>query len=255
MTPTGPYLETGIVPVCRFDDSSGVALIRGFYGTAFFISHSGIFLTASHVIDEATQAEGAQGGFLGLCGRPPDGGGNVACPITSFEAAAAPYDISVGTIDAGFPNILTLGDVPIGVWREVVSYGYPATAQNLSNNEFWMYGRGFKGYVHREVKSGQLPGNPHPDAFETSFSMPQGLSGSPLFVYTPSSQIAVGVCVGVTRGETTEYMFEEVQANGETHREMRIRVEEYGLAHDLRPLLGWRPSNLGGRSLAEVAAE
>lgn len=254
MTETGPYLETFIVPVCRFDKSSGNALIRGFYGTAFFVGRGGIFLTASHVMEEATQAVGEKGGFMGLCVRSPAISGNVACPITSVEAAAAPYDISVGTIDAEFPSLLTLGDVSAGVWQEVASYGYPSTAQNLSSSEFWMYGRGFRGYLHRQVKPGQLPGNPHPDGFETSFSMPQGLSGGPLFVRGPKSDVAIGVCVGVNRGETTEYMFEEVQANGQTLKEKRVRIEEYGLAHDLRPLLGWRPSNLGGRSLAEVAA-
>jgi len=83
--------------------------------------------------------------------------------------------------------------------------------------------------------------------------MPQGLSGSPLFVPGAQNGIAIGVCVGVNRGETTEYMFEEINANGETLREKRVRIEEYGLAHDLRPLLSWRPSSLGGRSLAEAA--
>lgn len=254
MTQTAPYLETYIVPVCRFDQSSGTALIRGFFGTAFFVGNGGVFLTARHVLDDASHAVEEQGGFLGLCVRPPGAAGNVACAITSMEAAASPYDVAVGTVEARFPSNLTLGDVPANVWREVVSYGYPSTAQNRSNEELWMYGRGFRGYVHREVRSGQLPGNPHPDAFETSFSMPQGLSGGPLFVPGSTNDVAIGVCVGVNRGETTEYMFEEVQANGSTLTERRVRVEEYGLAHDLRPLLTWRPSNLGGRSLAEVAA-
>lgn len=254
MNHTPTYLETYVVPVCRFHDSSGTALIRAFFGTAFFVGSGGVFLTARHVLDDAKRAVEECGGFLGLCVRPPESRGNVACSITSIEAAESPYDVSVGTVGANFPSYLTLADVPVNVWREVASYGYPSTAQNRSNDEFWMYGRGFRGYVHREVRTGQLPGNPHPHAFETSFSMPQGLSGGPLFVPGSSSDVAIGVCVGVNRGETTEYMFEEVQANGRTLTERRVRVEEYGIAHDLRPLLSWRPSNLGGRSLAEVAA-
>jgi len=253
MTRTTSYLETYIVPVCRFETVSGTARIRDFFGTAFFVGAGGVFLTASHVISDATHATQENGGFMGLCVRPPGGEANVTCPIKSIEAAAAPYDVSVGTIEATFPTDLVLGGIPASVWLEVASYGYPSTAQNRSNDEFWMYGRGFRGYIHREVRSGQLSGSPHPDAFETSFSMPQGLSGSPLFVPGAQNGIAIGVCVGVNRGETTEYMFEEINANGETLREKRVRIEEYGLAHDLRPLLSWRPSSLGGRSLAEAA--
>ncbi|CAG1004067.1 hypothetical protein BURK2_03262 [Burkholderiales bacterium] len=252
MIDTASYLETYIVPVCRFDQSSGTALIRDFFGTAFFVGTDGVFLTARHVLDDGTSAVEESAGFLGLCVRPPGAGGNVACPITSMEAAEPPFDVSVGTVEASFPSRLTVADVSVNVWREVASYGYPCTAQNRSNEEFWMYGRGFRGYVHREVRVGQLPGNPHPHAFETSFSMPQGLSGGPLFVAASPNDVVIGVCVGINRGETTEYMFEERQANGQTLTETRVRVEEYGIAHDLRRLLNWQPSNLGGRSLAEV---
>jgi hypothetical protein len=116
-----------------------------------------------------------------------------------------------------------------------------------------MYGRGFRGYVHREVKAGQLQGGSHPDAFETSFTMPQGLSGGPLFLTGSQQEVVIGVCVGVNRGETTEFLFEEVQADGRLVTERRVRIEEYGIAHDVRPLLDWRPANLGGLTLREVA--
>jgi hypothetical protein len=253
MSQTTAYLETYIVPVCRFNQSSGATVIQDFFGTAFFVGGGGVFLTARHVLDDARHAVEEKGGFLGLCVRPPGAGGNVACRMISMEAAPPPYDISVGTVESPFPSNLTLGDVPAGVWQEVVSYGYPSTAQNRSNSEFWMYGRGFRGYVHRVVETGQLPGSPHPNAFETSFSMPQGLSGGPLFMPGSRTAVAIGVCVGVNRGETTEYMFEEFQTNGKTLTEKRVRIEEYGLAHDLRPLLSWRPKILEGRSLAEAA--
>jgi len=116
-----------------------------------------------------------------------------------------------------------------------------------------MYGRGFRGYVHREVKAGQLQGGFHPDAFETSFTMPQGLSGGPLFLTGSQTEAVIGVCVGVNRGETTEFLFEELQADGRLVTERRVRIEEYGIAHDVRPLLDWRPANLGGLTLREVA--
>jgi hypothetical protein len=253
MNTTPAYLETYIVPVCRFTESSGSALISEFFGTAFFINAGGTFLTARHVIDAAVQSVEKFGGFIGLCVRPSDGSGSVACRITSIEAACPPYDICIGVAAAGFPTYFALAPISVNTWREVVSYGYPATAQNLSAGEFWMYGRGFRGYVHREVKAGQLPSDTHPDVFETNFPMPQGLSGGPLFVLGSPKDVVVGVCVGVNRGESTEYLFEELQADGTLMRERRVRIEEYGIAHDLRPLLNWRPGNFGGLTLREIA--
>jgi len=247
------FLETYIVPVCRFSESAGSALISEFFGTAFFINGNGVFLTAAHVMDAANQSIKTSGGFVGLCVRPAGGGGNVASHITSIDVASPPYDICVGTVAANFPTFLTLAATPVNVWKEVASYGYPDTAQNRSAGEFWMYGRGFRGYIHREVKVGQLPGGSHPDAFETSFPMPQGLSGGPLFVPGPQMDLVIGVFVGVNRGESTEFLFEEIQENGELRTERRVRIEEYGIAHDLRPLLDWQPANLGGRTLREVA--
>jgi hypothetical protein len=112
-----------------------------------------------------------------------------------------------------------------------------------------MYARGFKGYVHREVKAGQLPGSPHPDRFETSFRMPPGLSGAPLFVSDGGRHVVIGVCVGVNTSELTDYLVEEVTANGAVNRERRVRIEEYGIAHDLHPLLDSRPPVFKGRTL------
>lgn len=248
------YLETYILPVCRFEQVSGSAHIRAFHGTAFFINDSGAFLTARHVIDAGKNDIDRNGGFLGLCVRPPGAAGNVAVPINTVEVAAPPHDICIGSVNAKFPTRLTLADVPVHTWRDVATYGYPVTAQNVSLTEFWMYGRGFKGYVHREVKSGQLAGGNHPDAIETNFSMPPGLSGAPLFIHNEPRDVVVGVCVGANRGESTEFLLEEVLENGEVRKERRVRVEEYGLAHDLRSLLAARPPSFGGLSLLDIAA-
>lgn len=125
---------------------------------------------------------------------------------------------------------------------------------NVSPQAFWIYGRGFKGYVHRLVKVGEFAAGGHPDAFEVSFAMHPGLSGAPLFLHAGPRDVAVGVCVGANRAETVDFDYEEILEGGEIRREKRLRVEEYGIAHDLRPLLGWRPPVLKGLTLAEVAA-
>jgi len=247
------YLETYIVPLCRFEQVSGSAYIRAFHGTAFFINGSGAFLTARHVVDAGNDDVARRKGFLGLCVRPPGDAGNVAVPINTVEVAAPPYDICIGRVNAKFPTKLTLADVAVHTWRDVATFGYPVTAHNVSLTEFWIYGRGFKGYVHREVKTGQLP-RTHPDAIETNFSMPLGLSGAPVFIHSEPRDVVVGVCVGTNRGESTEFLLEEVLENGEVRKERRVRIEEYGLAHDLRPLLGARPPTFGGLSLLDIAA-
>ncbi|MBP0118345.1 MAG: trypsin-like peptidase domain-containing protein [Candidatus Nitrotoga sp.] len=248
------FFETFIVPVCRFSEAFGSASICEFFGTAFFINGNGVFLTASHVMDAANKSIKMSGDFIGLCPRPIDGNVNVACRITSFDKAKSPYDICVGIVDANYPTLLTLADVPVDTWQDVTSWGYPGTAQNRTAGEFWMYGRGFKGYIHRLATTGQMPGVPHPDAFEISFSVPQGLSGSPLFTQGPQMYSVIGVCTGVNRGETTEYLSEELQENGMLTRERHVKIEEYGIAQSLRPLLDWQPANLDGRTLREVSS-
>jgi hypothetical protein len=253
--PEPSYLETYMMPVCRFEEAAGTALIRAFHGTAFFINDSGVFLTARHVVENGQKDINAKGGFLGLCVRPPGPGGNVACPIGSVDYADMPYDVCVGRAAGKFRTMLTLANVQVHAWRDVATYGYPETALNVSPTEFWMYGRGFRGYVHREVKKGHLLGTDHPDAFETSFSMPPGLSGAPLFIHQLPRDVVVGICVGVNRGESTEFLLEEVVENGEVRREKRVRIEEYGLAHDLRPLLDWQPAGFGGLTLLAISAQ
>jgi len=245
------FLETYVVPVCRFDLLHGAAYIRAFHGTAFYINAHGTFLSASHVISAGEADVGERGGFLGLCIRVE--AGNVASEINLIDFANEPYDVCVGQTGSRRTTRLTLASIAVGTWRDVVAYGYPTTAQNVTPDEFWMYGRGFKGYVHREVKRDQFPGEKHPDSIETSFAMPCGLSGAPLFIPGQHRDTVVGVCVGVNRGETVESAFEEVDEHGETYREKRIRFEEYGLANDIRPLFNWKPASFHGRTLLELS--
>src|SRR5262249_2299592 len=159
---TPGYLETYMVPVCRFDSSSSGALIRSFHGTAFLVNDAGVFVTARHVLEKGSDAVAKHGGFLGICVRPPNGAGNVAANILSFAHADPPYDVSIGRCNGSCSTLLTVGDVEVGPWRDVATFGYPETALNVSPKGFWMYGRGFKGYVHRLVKHGELPAGGHP---------------------------------------------------------------------------------------------
>lgn len=247
-----PFLETYMVPVCRFEPGASNAFIRAFHGTAFFVNSVGVFMTARHVFETGSNSVTQHGGFLGLCVRPPSGGGNVAAKILSVDHADPPYDISIGICNGSFPTLLAVQPADVTTWRDVATFGYPETALNVSPQAFWIYGRGFKGYVHRLVKRGEFAAGGHPDTFEVSFSMPPGLSGAPLFLHAQPRDVVVGVCVGANRAEAVDFQYEEILEGGEIRREKRLRIEEYGIAHDIRPLLGWKPAVLRGRTLAEA---
>lgn len=246
------YIETYIVPVCRFEVQNNTVNIRAFHGTAFFINSEGAFLSATHVISSGEEDVKRHGGFLGLCVRIDSG--NIASRILHCDLADNPYDICVGEVSFKCETLLTFQKSEISTWRDVATFGYPTNSQNISLEQFWMYGRGFKGYIHRLVKSNQFPNVVHPDSFETNSAMPRGLSGSPLFVHNEPKDIVVGICVGANSSETLDFMFEEVNDAGEIFREKKVRVEEYGLAHDIRSLFEWRPSGFSGRTLFELGA-
>lgn len=57
--------------------------------------------------------------------------------------------------------------------------------------------------------------------------------------------------MGSMRSELVEDERLEVLENGSTNRELKVKIEEYGVAHDLRPLYKWRPAGLHGKSLLE----
>jgi hypothetical protein len=133
MASTAPLLpETYIVPVCRYDETAGTANIRAFHGTAFFINDHGAFVTARHVVEAAAHDVDQNGGILGLCVRPPGGGGSVISSIRELDVAHAPHDLCFGLASGDFPTLLTLGNAPVGTWRDVAALGYPATAANVS---------------------------------------------------------------------------------------------------------------------------
>ena len=102
---------------------------------------------------------------------------------------------------------------------------------------------------------------PHPDVIEVSFPIPKGLSGAPLVQQwnePPKSKrnnppfILLGVCVGNEESEVLAYAHEEVTDGNTTHREKVIKVERYGIVHDLRPLADWKPECWNGATLRET---
>jgi len=157
------YLQTYVVPICRFVETNGQAFIKFLHGTAFFINSSGIFLTAVHVIENGLADVERNGGFLGLCAKPPDeSSGNVALLIQNYEFAAKPYDIAVGKVNFSCETLLQLKDIQVEMWKDVAALGYPESALNIKPDDFRIHLRGHKGYIQREIRQGDIPLGEHP---------------------------------------------------------------------------------------------
>jgi len=112
--------------------------------------------------------------------------------------------------------------------------------------------RAQRGHIQRLIAPNELPFDENPPAFELSFLISRGMSGSPIFIHSQPRDIVVGVCVSSFRSETIDDEFIEVRDDGSKYVERKMKIEEFGIAHDLRPLLDWKPSVLSGDSLGDV---
>lgn len=236
------YLQTYVVPICRFETLNGQAYIKETLGTGFFINSSGVFITAKHVIDDCYAATGEKGGDIGLSIIDTYNNNQIKliAPLKDIEFANPPYDIAIGKVDYISKTFLCfkeIDNINVEVWLDVATYGYPATTIVQKPMGFRINLRAQKGYIQRiispEDETLSLQGN-QPNSFELSFLIGHGLSGSPLFVHRNPKDIIIGVCVGTHR---TEY---------------KGCIEEYGVAQDIRPLLTWKPSFLNGKTLLDI---
>src|SRR5204863_1794865 len=100
---------------------------------------------------------------------------------------------------------------------------------------------------------GRLRPGRHPDCFELNFAITNGLSGSPLFVHKGTYDAVIGVCIGSHESRVVSYENVSFKEGTEQFREKIVRVEEFGIAHDVRPLLDWKPTCLKGKSLRQLS--
>ena len=160
-------------------------------------------------------------------------------PVLEDEAAPEPYDACLLQTDyLNRRTFLTFGGPPVEVWQDVATCGYPINALTGPPEALFLNLRAHRGYVQRILKPDDLPFGPHPAGFELSFLLSRGLSGAPLFVKGKFKDIAIGICTSSMRSETIENQRTEVLEGGETYRELQLRIDEFGVAQDLRPLSG-----------------
>lgn len=246
------FLQHRVFPICRYTKHEGKAYVKNLEGTGFFISNTGAYVTAGHVLDSGRLRASQADELLGICPHLVGTNLKVVIEIAAFDRAPAPYDIAVGKVDLPSDTTFVIQQREVLVWQDVATFGYPESVVNSTPSEFQIQARGHKGYIQRVVPSGRMPTGQHPDVFELSFPISKGLSGSPLFIYAGQKDQVVGVCVGSHQSRLVDY--EEVVRSdqGADERQSFLRVEEFGIAHDLRGLVDWQPGCLGGSTLGEV---
>jgi hypothetical protein len=228
-------LEDYTVPICCL--RGGTNNIQTHFGTAFFISSNGIFLSARHCI----QKELIEKEDLGLIVKDKKMG-NVFSKIVDIDYPHGNLDIVAVMINLKPDKIFKFKNNNLHVWRDVATLGYPEDAIDRKKG-FWLNLRGHKGYVQRIIRDGKPPSleNNIGRLIELSFQITPGLSGAPLFTYEPSNDVLVGVCIGNHRAEKLLDNILETEENGNIYKEVTKRYDYAGLAQDIRDILDWKP--------------
>ena len=88
-----------IVPVIRTTEKAEGLRFETLHGIAFFINERGFFLTASHVIQAATNDVAENGVAIALVMHKPSDPDHVyRGDILDVTFADRPYDVAVGTV-------------------------------------------------------------------------------------------------------------------------------------------------------------
>ena len=249
-------LQDYVIPICSAERFKGSVSLRQLLGTAFFINNAGVFLTAKHVLQQIDK-DTSGGVDYGLCVKSQNAtAADMFAPLKSWEVAPEPYDIAIGTVDAGSRAWFSRPEESRATpWKDVATLGYPETALNTSAGNFNVHPRMLKGYIQRLVDAGEIDLiAPHPICYELSFPVTSGVSGAPLFATNNNRQDLIGVCVGSYSAEVTDYRSTYVDDDGSRHEERSVKVEQIGIAECIFSLLEWTPGIFGQQSLAELVS-
>jgi hypothetical protein len=233
----------------------GFRFLDRLHGTGFFISNDGFCLTARHVIEVGGADCDQNGGELGICPIKDDGAGSWVAKIIDQEFAPEPFDIALLRTQHMSHTFFRINDCQVDNWKDVATSGYPAGIVRQEAGRFFMQQRAHKGYIQRLIPPNTLPNKQrHPRCFELSFPITLGLSGSPLFVHAGSFDYLVGVCVGTVESRIVAYETLEYQDNAMKLHEKVAKIEEFGIAESMDPLLDWKPRLFGGPTLREYSS-
>jgi hypothetical protein len=267
---------------CLFSRSQQMDVLNSMV-TAFFINGNGTFLTAGHVMNAAQAEVAKSGGTICLTTRIPESSNGITSEVLSAELAPAPFDIAIGSTSRPSDSFVRLANATaVAPLQNVMTFGYPESAQLVNASGLVLSHRVHKGYIIRILDAGSTLMHPHPMAFELDFPIPSALSGAPLVLERPATSLEralmaapgmipvignmmidvrliprhalhlVGVCVGTTQAETVAFAYSEIIDGSTKFSEKTSKIELYGLAHDLLSLADWSPACLQGATLAQA---
>jgi hypothetical protein len=150
------------------------------------------------------------------------------CKVSSFEFAPEPYDVALGAVNYRLETLQkVLRDYGVREWQRVATYGYPLNAVAGDPTNVKINLRVQKGIIQRILAPGDVPIGPSPAAYELSFLIGTGMSGSPLFIYMGDEDIVVGICASCSRTEEIDEVTEIIDGGNkfrETKRNYSPRV-------------------------------
>ena len=220
-------LQSFIIPICRQSRES--KNIDFLYGTAFFTSLTGVFITAKHVYTDMIAAKKQNEEYnYGLCVKGKNNE-NLLTFMDKVEFDPTGLDIAIGKVNFVTTSPIKLVRDSLYFLQEASTCGYPVTATGIDHHPepaYWIDLRGHKGYINREVSTKAMEIAGHKGAVELSFRMEAGISGAPLFI--SNDYLVGGVCLGTNTVEQYEYRISQ--------GEKVPRHTEYGVACILVPL-------------------
>lgn len=251
------YLQSYIVPICTYTPNGGAASFDKLYGSAFLINSNGWCVTAVHVLRAALEEGKENLRQVGIVGKANQGrdNKNVLSPISTYEFAPSPFDVAVFKSPYVANTLFRTENLQVLHWQEVATLGYPENAIGKELTKFRLNLRAQRGHIQRLIFPNELPFGEHPPAFELNFLISRGMSGAPVFIHSQPFDIVIGVCVSSFRSELIDDEIVEVNDDGSKYVERKVKIEEYGIAHDIRPLLSWKADIFDGKSLGEMFAK
>ena len=242
--------EASVTSICEVEIGS-TAKPRRLLGTATVLN-GGFFLTARHVIENI----GPNVRNVGL----PIWINNADCffePLGTLEFAPGRIDIAIGKTSLPTRSEFAFDkDHIVTIWQEVFALGYPETAVEPGLDKIATGLRAFKGIVQRNIRNdGFSPPQDHSDRIELDFTMGQGASGSPIFYTRGHSRMMLcGIYRGARRHEIVLETISESSVNGKIETHQTSKIEYFGEACMLRPIIDWKPAIGAGMSLAQILA-
>ena len=245
-----------VFPICELrratpaDDFS----VHQFHGTGFAIGSSGYFLSAHHVIEQRSVVAAQGHGYIAALVTNVRDGKRRWEPVRVIEVERCQQkDVVIGKLERPLPGFFTSRNDDAYGWEDVHVFGYPDSLKSdfQTSTRLQFTPKFLKGYVTRRLESSDVLNAAWAPAYELSFPVPLGVSGSPVFRTGPDHSL-LGIALASVESTLSVYERTDVVGPNETLRESVRKVEQVGLAARLHELRDWRPMLANGARLGEL---